>query len=104
MWVITKDNISEPGEVNRVGTRAEQQSVIYTMQRVMGEPPHALPEADNLIAFRLRDEDGNVSYEGVMDDDDECRNQSDASNFGEVDTGAFICEVWRDGKWVMEVG
>jgi len=103
-WVITKDNI-EPNEPdNRVGQRFVQQSVIYHTQRLLGLPIEDLPSEGGKIAFRLRDEDGEVSYEGVMDDDPECMNQVDASDFGEVDTGAFICEVWRDGKWVMEVG
>lgn len=102
-WVITKDNLCEDGEPSRVGTRAKEQSTIPTMQRIMGFPIAELAEGTP-IAFRLRDEDNEIHYEGVMGDDPECLNQLDASRFGELDTGAFICEVWRDGKWVMEVG
>lgn len=106
-WVITKDNICDspiPGGDSCVGVRAEEQSVTYSMQRVLGIPPEPLPTEGGKVAFRLRDEDMEIHYEGVCDDDPECINQEDLSHFGAVCSGGFICEVWKNGEWVMEVG
>jgi len=106
-WVITKDNIEPNDSRNRVGARAREKSTSNALERILWRPGEKYPPdlADGpAIAFRLRDEDNEVHYEGVMGDDPDCINQSDASDFGAADTGGFICEVWRNGKWVMEVG
>jgi hypothetical protein len=54
--------------------------------------------------FRLRDEDDEIHYRGLVRNDPQGENQAFLSLWGERDTGGFLIEVLLDGKWVMEVG
>lgn len=58
----------------------------------------------DIVTFRLRDEDDEVHYKGLVRNDPWGENQSDLSDWGAADTGGFLIEVYLDGKWVMEVG
>jgi hypothetical protein len=59
---------------------------------------------DEIVTFRLRDEDDEIHYRGKIRNDPEGENQSTLSDWGAADTGGFLIEVLLDGKWVMEVG
>ena len=59
---------------------------------------------DEIVTFRLRDEDDEIHYRGLVRNDPEGENQTTLSNWGAADTGGFLIEVLLDGKWVMEVG
>jgi hypothetical protein len=58
----------------------------------------------DIVTFRLRDEDDEVHYKGLVRNDPWGENQSLLSDWGAADTGGFIIEVRLDGEWVMEVG
>lgn len=75
---------------------------LYGVERAMGVDP-ILPVALDTVEFKLYDDDGNFVYGGVLDDDDECENQSAALRYGEADEGATVIKVWR-GDWVQEIG
>lgn len=96
MFEITKDYIAEPGEKSRVGEKYDLMPQ-YAMEQIMGLDD-MLPTYEGKVKFRLRDEDGMVHYEGVLDDDPDCINQSAALRFGETDTGACIIEVERETR------
>lgn len=102
MFTITEDHIAYPDEPSRVGYTLDVMP-LYGIERVMHVDP-AIPTAVAQVKFRLRDEDNEIHYVGLLDDDDDCENQMAALRFGESDTGACIIEVMRDGKWVMEIG
>lgn len=102
MWKITKDRISEPGEESRVGT-SEEHSRIPIMMAVAGMQSEELPSDGPMVAFRLKDDDGEVYYEGELHDDDECLNQEAALSYGMNDAGCTTIEVKRDGAWVVEI-
>jgi len=104
MFEITHDLIADVanGDVSRVGYKLDVMP-LYGIEKVMGIDDE-IPTASTKVEFRLRDEDGEVHYQGVLDDDDDCENQSAALRFGESDTGACIIEVKRNGAWVMEIG
>jgi hypothetical protein len=57
-----------------------------------------------IVTFRLRDEDDEVHYKGLVRNDPYGENQSFLSDWGAADTGGFLIEVYLDGKWEMEVG
>lgn len=103
MWKITKDHISEPGEESRVGT-SEEHSRIPLYAVLAGEQSERLPNEElPLVAFRLKDDDGELYYEGELHDDDECLNQEAALSYGMNDAGCTTIEVKRDGAWVIEI-
>lgn len=80
---------------------------LYGIERAMGLPD-ALPNAaecdGKTVQFKLYDDDGEYCYGGVLDDDDECLNQSAALRWGETDYGATEIRVLRDGKYIAEIG
>lgn len=59
---------------------------------------------NEIVTFRLRDEDDVIHYRGLVRNDPFGENQSIMSDWGASDTGGFLIEVLLDGKWVMEVG
>jgi hypothetical protein len=64
----------------------------------------SLLDTKEIVKFRLRDEDNEIHYKGLVRDDDDCECQSILSDWGAADTGGFIIEVRRNGEWVMEIG
>ena len=54
--------------------------------------------------FRLLDDDGELCYEGMLDDDEDCANQTAALRWGETMAGATTILVRRGPKWVQEIG
>lgn len=102
MWKITKDNICGTEE-SRVGHQ-EEHDRIPLMLAVAGFQSEPLPaEGLQLIPFRLKDDDGEVYYEGMLHDDDECLNQEAALSYGANDAGCTIIEVKRQGTWRVEI-
>lgn len=105
MFEITKDNINtgDDAEHSRVGWVFKKPAFTNVLYAIHFGEPEELPEVGEKIKFRLRDEDHEVHYEGLLHDDPDCLNQCAAQEFGEKDTGAWICEVLRDGEWKIEV-
>jgi hypothetical protein len=68
------------------------------------EREESLDSQHPVHTFRLRDEDGEIHYKGLVRNDPWGENQSDLSDWGASDTGGFLIEVHLDGKWVMEIG
>ena len=119
MWKITKEH--EPDLLkSRVGY-SEQHSRVPIIAAAMGWESEELPshyesgrvlengtlenlgEELPLIRFRTKTDDGEVVYEGLLHDDDECLNQSAAYDYSRDDYGTTIIEVYRDGEWVQEI-
>lgn len=101
--IIDKDLInSDLPDFDRTGTVLEEMP-LHGIERVLGVESD-IPAGDNLVPFRLYDDDGELYYEGRLTDDDECANQSAALRFGESDAGCTRIEVLRDGKWKQEIG
>lgn len=100
--IIDKDfiNADDP-ELDRSGTILEE-TPLFGIEKVLGVDP-TLPASDNLVKFRLFDDDNELYYEGRLTDDDECENQSAALRFGEADAGAVTILVERNGQWIQEI-
>lgn len=68
-------------------------------------PRTAPPESEwKPVRFRLWDDDGELYYSGVLNDDDDCVSQQAALEWGEVMAGATVIKVLRDGEWIQEIG
>jgi hypothetical protein len=98
MWAIDKDLISDEGET-RVGHSGE------TINIGMG---HISPEYIDLpsgpiVRFRLLDDDGEVYYEGWLNNDSEGLNQQAALEFGRADAGCTTIQV-QTKEWKQEIG
>ncbi len=90
-WVITKDRVSVAfSGWDRTGVGR-------------GDDPMKDVVAAKSLKFRLRDDDREIYYEGVLIDDDYCESQIDALDFGMADAGCSYIEVKRNGKWVIEI-
>jgi hypothetical protein len=107
-WVITGDAISRPdeGEKSRVDYGEEHSRIPLLAHVVFGAESTLLPKhpEGNRVPFRLKDDDGEIYYTGVLDDDDDCANQSAALAWGEADAGCTTIEVLRGNDWVLEIG
>lgn len=101
-WTITKDHIAEPGGINRRDFGSDSTSV-NIQEALIGIKSEPLPTGER-IPFRLFDDDGELYYEGVLDDDPECINQSEALRFGELDAGCTTIKVLRGDEWVQDIG
>ena len=110
-WRITRDYLFE-AEVNpgKVGARSvvgatESHTRIPAIAAVAEFESEPLP-SDNLeeVEFRLYDDDGELYYEGMLHDDDECLNQEAALRWGEGDAGCTLIKVKRGERWVVEIG
>lgn len=97
MFTITKNHVTE-GYTPTIG-----QMPRYGIERAMGEDD-SLPRVSKCVDFRMYDDDGELYYEGLLDDDDECVNQIAALRFGEADAGCTTIRVKRNGEWVQEIG
>ena len=102
MFTITRDLICDGEADSSVGTTVEEMP-LYGIERVMGVDP-AVATATERVKFRLYDDDGELYYEGELDDDDDCENQSAALRWGEAMAGCTRIDVLRDGKWIGEIG
>jgi hypothetical protein len=101
--IIDKDYINaDAPEFDRTGTVLEE-APLYVIEKVMRVNP-SIPAGDNMIKFKLFDDDGELYYEGRLTDDAECENQSAALRFGEADAGCTLIIVERNGQWVQEIG
>jgi hypothetical protein len=109
-WKITKDHISQPDEESRVGYR-EEHARIPVQAAILGYESPVLPQLNAektstlpLIPFRLYDDDGELYYEGILHDDEECLNQSAALRWAEGDAGCTTIKVLRNNEWELEIG
>lgn len=101
--IIDKDYINEDmPDFNRTGMVLGQMPQ-YGVEKVLGIDP-TIPAGDTLVKFRLYDDDGELCYEGRLNDDDDCENQSAALRFGEADAGCTTILVLRGRKWTQEIG
>jgi hypothetical protein len=102
VWKITKDHINtDLPEYTFMGVIGE--SINIGLGNIM--PDYVdLPNTQPLVAFKLFDDDGELYYEGVLHDDDECLNQQAALAYGMTDAGCTTIKVKRDGKWVQDIG
>ena len=94
-WTITKDLISEPNEKSAVGTvgpRTARLSHHEIINAVTMEKKHA---------FRMKDDDGNLYYEGVMILGDEADAEFlPLDDFGTPNAGCTSIEILQDdGSW-----
>jgi hypothetical protein len=102
MWEIDKDYINtEEGDINRVGVTGETANIGFGL--IMPEWID-LPRNAPKVRFRMKDDDGQVYYEGWLHNDDECLNQDAALHYGRADAGCTTIEVKLGGKWVQEIG
>ena len=102
-WTITKDHGADYPAESAVG-HMEDHSRIPMVAAVIGLESEQLPgDPLPLVAFRLKDDDGEVYYEGTLHDDDECLNQEAALSWGAGDSGCTTVEVLRDGEWKQEI-
>jgi len=86
-------------------TRVGWQFPVNVNAGYLGNDPRELVAPEHEIhTFRLRDEDDEIHYKGLVRNDPDGENQSILSDWGAADTGGFIIEVLLDGEWVMEVG
>lgn len=90
MWVITKDHLSDKySEYDRTDYKS------YDFDTdVWAKRKH--------IPFRLYDDDGNIYYEGEIDDVSLNGDEDEAFaplNFGEVDAGCTRMDFFENGKW-----
>ncbi len=111
MWKITHDFLydaeTEPerfGAVSQVG-HSERHTRIPYVAAAIGLTSQPLPGGP-FVVFRLYDDDGELYYQGMLNDDDECENQMAALAWGEADSGCTTIKVWRwkTGKWEQEIG
>jgi hypothetical protein len=101
-WKITKDYL-DPEPPNRVGYGEEHTRIpVYAV--VLGYESQELPDAENKIDFRLYDDDGELYYEGILDDDEDCTNQLAALTWAEGDSGCTLIKVKRGDEWKIEIG
>jgi hypothetical protein len=101
-WTITRDHISAEHEKSR-RDYGEEHTRIPVVAAAIGIESEPLPAGPDRIPFRLYDDDGELYYEGVLDDDDECLNQEAALAFGMTDAGCTTIKVLRAGEWVQEI-
>jgi hypothetical protein len=112
MWEITHDFLyAAEKEPERFGAKSqvgysEEHTRIPIIAAAIGFESEPLPTAGEKVAFRLYDDDDELYYQGVLDDDDECLNQSAALSWGEGDSGCTTIRVWRwrEGAWKVEIG
>jgi hypothetical protein len=96
---IDHDHLDDKPTVGRV----LRQMPLYGIERAAGLDD-SLPEAPELVPFRLYDDDGELCYSGRLHDDDDCENQSAALRYGESDVGATTIKVKRGNEWKQEIG
>lgn len=103
-FTITHDHIDGgPGDEGDRPAFTIHAMPLYGVERALGEDDK-LPGATKALPFKLYDDDGELYFEGVLDDDDECVNQTAALRWGESDAGCTTIKVKRDGEWVQEIG
>lgn len=100
MFTIRKDHI---GTVAQDGELSVTRMPLYGIERAAGLDDR-LPTAETSVKFRLYDDDGELYYEGVLEDDDDCENQTAALRWGESMAGCTRITVERDGEYVQEIG
>lgn len=104
---INKDRLfdpkTDPPNASRVGTTISYMPK-YGIERAMDPREEFLSQKGQYIRFRLKDDDGEIYYEGQLTDDEDCQNQTAALRWGESDAGCTTIEVKRDGKWTQEIG
>jgi hypothetical protein len=92
-WLITKDHITEPGDdlPSRVGWQGPHDAPAGLLER--------LNDGDGLT-FRMKDDDGEVYYEGryLGPDDEDMFGPLD--DLGRPDAGAVDIQYREHGKWV----
>lgn len=75
---------------------------LFGIECVFGVDP-GVPDEGAVIKFRLYDDDGILYYEGRLNDDDECINQSAALRWGETFAGCTYIKVQRGREWRQEI-
>jgi hypothetical protein len=99
---ITQDKLYDPKDTvpSRVGFKfslGEVNNSLWT-----GEVE--LPLTPKKIQFRLKDDDGEIYYEGWLFNDEECLVQEFLVNWAERDSGCTDIEVKLNNKWTQEIG
>ncbi len=75
---------------------------LYGLERAMGESP-ILTHDGSVTAFRMLDDDNNVTHRGKLNNDDNCDNQLAALRFGVIDAGATQIEILHNNIWIQEI-
>ncbi len=93
-WVITKDNITEPGDAlpSRVGWAGPHDAT-----------PEQVEKAKRGRAFRMLDDDGIDYYHGRIWTEDEPGSEADfgpLDDLGTPDAGAVVIQYFEHGRWV----
>lgn len=97
-WEITRDHLFE--QIQNADEAARYPS---NVGRTSADE-YALPTSDKQVAFRLIDDDDVLYYEGTLDDDEECENQSNALAWAGYDSGCTTIMVRRGSEWVQDIG
>jgi hypothetical protein len=91
-WIIRRDYIS----------RKEEECYHAGLASHDWKPEYA--KRPDVLKWRAYDDDGELYYTGLLIDDDQCEGQMRVLEFTMNDAGCVRVEVFRDGKWIVEVG
>jgi hypothetical protein len=92
-WTITK--VSEEADPKEVGVTNPERGAFYAC--LTSEAIQNHPEA---VAFRMKDGDDNIVYEGKMVLGDESDAEfSPLDDFGKPNYGCTSIEILKDGVW-----
>jgi hypothetical protein len=94
-WKITRDFLAEQwsDDTSSVGVEGDI--------TVDGDP---LPSVGKERTFRVWDDDGELYFEGVLNDDEDCANQMSALSWAMYDAGATTIKIRRGNAWIQDLG
>jgi len=91
-WTITKDHLAEPnapaGTNRNAAGMVGPSAATLTAAQITGNP--------RAVIFRMRDDDGELCYEGAMVGDDTF---APLDNFGTPNAGCTSIEVFDGHRW-----
>ena len=88
--IILQDFITEP---NDICCRTNKQSHDWNEDCIK----HSIP-------FQTFDDDGNLYHAGLLVDDEHAENQDRVLAYAMNDAGCTYLKVYRNGKWIQEIG
>lgn len=101
MISILKDHVSDRPN-DELPIRINE-TPLYGLERAMGEDPTLTADGPPL-PFRMYDDDGELCYEGILNNDDAAANQIAALRWGEAMAGCTRIKIKVNGQWKEEIG